>query len=77
MMRNGHMDRYRSGHNGPDSKSGSPHGLVGSNPTLSATKPQFLKESCGFSFFSNNIKFLRFINSLTQIEIRVIIIPNK
>ena len=34
------MDRYRSGHNGPDSKSGSPHGLVGSNPTLSATSPQ-------------------------------------
>ena len=27
---------YRSGHNGPDSKSGSPHGLVGSNPTASA-----------------------------------------
>ena len=32
------MDVYRSGHNGPDSKSGSPHGLVGSNPTASATK---------------------------------------
>ncbi len=29
-------ERYRSGHNGPDSKSGSPHGLVGSNPTRSA-----------------------------------------
>ena len=29
------MDVYRSGHNGPDSKSGSPHGLVGSNPTAS------------------------------------------
>ena len=27
---------YRSGHNGPDSKSGSPQGLVGSNPTASA-----------------------------------------
>ena len=33
-----HMDRYRSGHNGPDSKSGSPHGLVGSNPTVSVCK---------------------------------------
>ncbi len=30
------MERYRSGHNGPDSKSGSPQGLVGSNPTRSA-----------------------------------------
>ena len=29
---------YRSGHNGPDSKSGSPHGLVGSNPTASANE---------------------------------------
>lgn len=29
------MEVYRSGHNGPDSKSGSPHGLVGSNPTAS------------------------------------------
>ena len=35
-MRDKNTDRYRSGHNGPDSKSGSPHGLVGSNPTLSA-----------------------------------------
>ena len=32
-----HTEVYRSGHNGPDSKSGSPHGLVGSNPTASAT----------------------------------------
>ena len=31
-----YRERYRSGHNGPDSKSGSPHGLVGSNPTRSA-----------------------------------------
>ena len=30
------MEAYRSGHNGPDSKSGSLHGLVGSNPTASA-----------------------------------------
>ena len=29
---------YRSGHNGPDSKSGSPQGLVGSNPTASANE---------------------------------------
>ena len=32
------MEAYRSGHNGPDSKSGSPQGLVGSNPTASATR---------------------------------------
>ena len=31
-----YTERYRSGHNGPDSKSGSPQGLVGSNPTRSA-----------------------------------------
>ena len=33
-----HTEVYRSGHNGPDSKSGSPHGLVGSNPTASANE---------------------------------------
>ena len=32
------MESYRSGHNEPDSKSGRPQGLVGSNPTLSAKK---------------------------------------
>ena len=31
------MEAYRSGHNGLDSKSSSPQGLVGSNPTASAT----------------------------------------
>ena len=31
-----YTEAYRSGHNGPDSKSGSLHGLVGSNPTASA-----------------------------------------
>ena len=35
---NANTEAYRSGHNGPDSKSGSPHGLVGSNPTASAKK---------------------------------------
>ena len=29
------MESYRSGHNEPDSKSGSPKGLEGSNPSLS------------------------------------------
>ena len=32
------MEEYRSGHNGPHSKCGSPKGLVGSNPTSSAKK---------------------------------------
>ena len=33
------MEKYRSGHNGPDSKSGNPlTGTVGSNPTFSATR---------------------------------------
>ena len=36
IMRDKFMDRYRSGHNGTDSKSVVPHGTVGSNPTLSA-----------------------------------------
>ena len=47
-------EAYRSGHNGPDSKSGSPHGLVGSNPTASAKKGKghgimalFLTLGCG------------------------------
>ena len=31
-------EAYRSGHNGPDSKSGRPQGLVGSNPTAFAKK---------------------------------------
>ena len=30
------LERYRSGHNGPDSKSGIQQCIVGSNPTLSA-----------------------------------------
>ena len=30
------VERYRSGHNGTDSKSVEPHGSVGSNPTRSA-----------------------------------------
>ena len=50
-------EAYRSGHNGPDSKSGSPHGLVGSNPTASAIKKRsrpkdgsflFQREAAGF-----------------------------
>ena len=45
-----YMERYRSGHNGPDSKSGSPHGLVGSNPTRSAIEKS--SNHAGFWIFS-------------------------
>lgn len=55
------MERYRSGHNGPDSKSGSPKGLVGSNPTLSAntakgrmTRPFFMFSFCYYVRFLLN-----------------------
>ncbi len=50
-----HTEAYRSGHNGPDSKSGSLHGLVGSNPTASAKKEtSFVYQGKrGFSFISN------------------------
>ena len=44
------MEAYRSGHNGPDSKSGSLHGLVGSNPTASA-KPFEIIDFKRFLFF--------------------------
>ena len=48
------MEVYRSGHNGPDSKSGSPPGLVGSNPTASVSKVLKMPCFCGFSaLFSN------------------------
>ena len=33
-------EAYRSGHNGLDSKSSSPQGLVGSNPTASASNEE-------------------------------------
>ena len=36
------MESYRSGHNEPDSKSGSPKGLEGSNPSLSAQSRMIL-----------------------------------
>ena len=39
-------EAYRSGHNGPDSKSGIPPGIVGSNPTASA-------KICGHLFWYN------------------------
>ena len=37
-LKNEYQETYRSGHNELDSKSSSPSGLVGSNPTVSALK---------------------------------------
>ena len=45
-----YTEAYRSGHNGPDSKSGSLHGLVGSNPTASAIEKS--SNHAGFWIFS-------------------------
>ncbi len=58
------MEAYRSGHNGPDSKSGSPHGLVGSNPTASARRGTPRPESAvilynGESLCPYHVSFVR------------------
>ena len=50
------VERYRSGHNGADSKSVRPKGLVGSNPTRSAimksrTVKPFMGLTVRLSFF--------------------------
>ena len=47
------MQRYRSGHNGADSKSvcGQPH--VGSNPTRSAKNPHSLERHSKGQFYKN------------------------
>ena len=44
------MQALAAGYNGPDSKSGSPHGLVGSNPTRSAIEKS--SNHAGFWIFS-------------------------
>ena len=44
------MERYRSGHNGTDSKSVVPSGTVGSNPTHSAKKSSKQAGLLDFSF---------------------------
>ena len=56
-----YTEAYRSGHNGPDSKSGSLHGLVGSNPTASAIEKS--SNHAGFwifFFFMPTPKITRF-----------------
>ncbi len=47
------MQRYRSGHNGPDSKSGEEQSSVGSNPTRCARSPAKKIQSLP-DFFSQN-----------------------
>lgn len=54
-------EAYRSGHNGPDSKSGSPHGLVGSNPTASATKALKTQRFQGLFLFPYGALFYDFL----------------
>ena len=61
------MERYRSGHNGADSKSVCANAHEGSNPSLSAIQPQFPKKSCGFTF--NSITKTKEYVSLCQVSI--------
>lgn len=66
------MERYRSGHNGPDSKSGSEKSLVGSNPTLSAntakgrmTRPFFMFSFCYYvRYLLNENVWINFLLSI-------------
>ena len=59
---NKYSERYRSGHNGPDSKSGSPQGLVGSNPTRSATEKGIIRKILSF-FLAISTHFSRFFGT--------------
>ena len=45
------MEAYRSGHNGPDSKSGIRQRIVGSNPTASAKKKRTPFRVCSIEIF--------------------------
>ena len=47
------MEEYRSGHNGPDSKSGYPQGYEGSNPSSSAKKQSTLTGWIAFLINTN------------------------
>ena len=52
LCENEQMEVYRSGHNGPDSKSGIRQRIVGSNPTASAKKERaFVYQMNVRSFF--------------------------
>ena len=60
------MESYRSGHNGPDSKSGSLHGLEGSNPSLSAMKVLKIVDVERFSALSLLLDFRHLHASFMQ-----------
>lgn len=62
-------EAYRSGHNGLDSKSSSPKGLVGSNPTASAIKTTTLDRKLSF-FLScrNTINYTDFAHEKSDIQ---------
>ena len=52
------MEVYRSGHNGPDSKSGIRQRIVGSNPTASAkTAKNVIKTTFLVFFYAKNSQF--------------------
>ena len=53
------MERYRSGHNGADSKSVCANAHEGSNPSLSANKREASSFEGAFLFFCENIKGIR------------------
>ena len=50
------MEVYRSGHNGPDSKSGIRQRIVGSNPTASANKKGVLLHSFFIARWGSNME---------------------
>ena|GEM_PF-3880071 len=60
------MEAYRSGHNGPDSKSGSPHGLVGSNPTASARQGSPCSESAVILYKGESLR--PYLGSLSRLD---------
>ena len=55
------MKRYRSGHNGADSKSVCEQSHAGSNPALSANKPLKTLRFQGFSLCLGGARFLRMV----------------
>ena len=48
------METYRRGHNGPDSKSGIRQRIVGSNPTASANKNEYLLGTLFYCWWDKN-----------------------
>ncbi len=63
-------EAYRSGHNGPDSKSGSPHGLVGSNPTASAIEKEDTSTGIFFFYYNKSAEAVGFEGDRAEREAR-------